>query len=112
MNILSTELTKDSYKLLCVLYKDYLEKIKQGHSKSDSSYFGNSDEISTKYFPDSHPEDISNSCWELYRSKYLSCLAGDDIAYEVVITSTGIALMENRFKNNIKEITNFITQFF
>ena len=108
---MNTRLTKDADKLLCILYKDYLIKVKNGLSKSKSSYFGDSNEITTKYLPNCHPEDVAKTCWELHSSGYLTCSSGDDLANHVTFTPNGIAYMENRFKNNLKEVIDCISKF-
>ena len=44
------ELTKDSEKLICTMYKRYLEKRSSGLSKSESNYFGDSYTIHESFF--------------------------------------------------------------
>lgn len=109
--IVIKQLTKDADKLLCILYKDYLSKEKMGLSKSNSSYFGDSDEITAKYLPEWHPEDTAEICWELHKAGYTLCSPGDDIANNVTLTREAIVYMENRFKNGLNEITDFIAKF-
>lgn len=110
--IVIKQLTKDADKLLCIFYKDYLSKVKSGLSKSSSSCFGNSDEITAKYLPDWHPEDTADICWELHKAGYAVCSRGDDIANDVTLTREAIVYMENRFKNGINDVTDFISKFF
>lgn len=105
------ELTKDSDKMICVLYKDYLEKRKSGLSKSKSNAFGDSHNIHQNLFPDWIFEDVDDTCRELSRSGLLNCLWADGIAYKVSLSDIGIIYMENRFKSNILSITEFISKF-
>lgn len=105
------ELTKDSEKLICVLYKAYLEKRKSGLPKSKAKSFGSSHAIHETFFPDLMFEDVDDTCRELSRAKLLNCFWADNIAFNVSISDQGIIYMENRFKDNILSVADFISKF-
>lgn len=62
------ELTKDSSKVLVLLYKEYLEKVKSGCSKSQSREF---DGNKLNFITDMHPDDVYDCLTEL-KDKTLS----------------------------------------
>lgn len=104
-------LTKDSDKLICILYKSYLESRKAGESKSIARSFGSSHDIHINLCPDWSFNDVDDTCRELSRAGYLNCLWADNIAYEVYLSDDGIIFMENRFKNRLKDVADFISKF-
>lgn len=105
------ELTKESEKLLCLIYADFLKKRKADLSKTKSKLLGSSYDIHQHLCSDWDFEDVDDSCRELNRAELLDCFWADGIAYNVSLTDIGISHMENRFKNNLNEITDFITKF-
>lgn len=94
------DLTKDSEKLLCVLYKNYLEKRKSGAAKSEAKSFGSSHNIHESLCPNWLFEDVDDTCRELSRA--------DSIAYHVNLSDFAISYMDNRFKNGLKDVINFL----
>lgn len=105
------ELTKDSEKLICTMYKRYLEKRSSGLNKSESNYFGDSHTIHESFSPHEPFDDIDESIWELKRADFISGDYGDNILSDIFITSTGLIFMENRFKNGIKDVLTFLSNF-
>lgn len=108
---MNPSLTKDSEKLICVIYKEYLKKRKSGISKSDAKMFGSSHSIHENLLPKWSFKDVDDTCRELSRLEFLQCNWADDIAYHVTLSDKGIVYMENRFKNGIEEISDFISKF-
>lgn len=102
------DLTKDSEKLLCILYKSYLEKRKSGIPKSIAKSFGSSHDIHESLCPNWIFEDVDDTCRELSRSGMLNCFWADNIAYYVNLSDLAISYMDNRFKNNLKDVINFL----
>lgn len=102
-------MTKDADRLICMLYKSYLEKRKSGEAKSSARFFGNSDEIRQAFLPGWSSGDMSDECWSLCRKGMLTCEQGDDLANEVCISDDGIIYMETRFANGLKEIISYIS---
>lgn len=102
------ELTKDAEKLICLLYKSYLQKRKSGISKSQATCFGSSHDIHEQLCPELIFEDVDDTCRELSRADLLNCLWADNIAYHVILSDSAIIYMENRFKNGLVEVLEFV----
>ena len=98
------ELTKDSSKVLVLLYKEYLTKVKSGCSKSQSREF---DGNKLNFITDMHPDDIENCLEELNKNNLIET----NILGDFNLTDIAVYNMENRFKNNIKDVLSFISQF-
>lgn len=105
------ELTHDAEKLLCLMYKTYLDKRKLNSSKTECNSFGSTRDIHKNLLPDQDFSDVSELIWELSRNELISGSCYDNILYNIALTSHGIIYMENRFKNNVKEIVSFISNF-
>ena len=105
------QLTRDAQKLLCGMYKQYLEKCSSGLPKTDANYFGNTYLVHETFCPLTSFADADELIWELSRNGYICGDPGDDILSEISITSSGIVFMENRFKNGIKDVLSFLTNF-
>ena len=105
------ELTKDADKLICIFYKSYLEKRKAGSSKTLARNLGSSHYIHQTLCPSWIFEDVDDTCRELSRSGLLDCLWANNVAYQVFLSDSGIFYMENRFKNDLVELTDFISKF-
>ena len=58
-------MTKDADKLICCIYKNYLERRKSGISKSDSKYFEDNFYKSDKYLSSWSNDDIADTLEEL-----------------------------------------------
>lgn len=105
------ELTKDSDKLICLMYKDYLEKRKSGITKSIAKNFGSSHDIHRRLCPKWIFEDVDDTCRELSRAGFIDCIWADNIAFHVRISDSAIMYLENRFKNGLLDVLNFLTNF-
>lgn len=66
-------LSKDNDFLICTLYKNYLEKVKNGSSKSDARWFDSSDTIQENLLTDWSKDDVATACWELDSKGLLKC---------------------------------------
>jgi hypothetical protein len=104
-------LTRDSEKLICSMYKRYTEKRSAGYSKSDAAFFGNTHDIHENFCPTKTFEDVDEMVWELKRNGYIDGDEGENILFEISITSSCIVYMENRFKNGAKDILSFLSNF-
>lgn len=102
------ELTKDADKMVCTLYKAYLEKRQNGFRKTDAKHFDFSELRNNPSFCEWMDDDIKETVAEIKRAglgtMYLdgSFMANDQF----------IIYMENRFKNGLSEVVDFITKFF
>ena len=104
-------LSNDNDFLICVLYKEFLKKRKNGISKSVARWLGSSDEIQENLMSNWSKEDVATACWELHNKGFLQCSPGDDIAYTTYLTDEGIIYMENRFSDKIEKILDYISKF-
>lgn len=102
------ELTKDAEKLICLLYKSYLQKRKSGIPKSEATCFGSSHNIHEQLCPELIFEDVDDTCRELSRADLLNCSWADNTAYHVTLSDNAIIYMENRFKNGLAEVLEFV----
>ena len=106
----ATQLSKDDDFLICTLYKNFLEKVKNGSSKSEARWCGSSDEIQEILLSKWSKDDVATACWELHSKGLLECSPGDDIAYTTYLTDNGIIYMENRFSNKINKVLDYISK--
>ena len=95
-------LTKSTDKVLCQLYKEYLSRIKNNISKSNALVFDTTS-ISQLF----GNQDIDFEISELKKNSLIEAW----ITGEVLLRSEAIVYMENRFKNNVKELAEFISHF-
>lgn len=104
---MNNELTKDADKMLCCLYKEYLERRKLGNPKRSSRRFSDEYPSSDPILSTWHKSDISDTILELGQKGFLKVYIGGDFD----LTDSSIIYMENRFKNNLSEISDFISKF-
>lgn len=101
------DLTNDADKMICCIYKAFLQCRKSGAAKADarrfeSDYFASDNKLSSW-----HDRDISDTLLELARSGLVKVYIGGNFD----LTDAGIIYMENRFKSGINEVTDFISKF-
>lgn len=101
-------LTKDADVMICVLYKEYLQRRKSGASRFDARFFGGAENIQANLMPKWKLDDIDTICQELHRAKLLSCFFADNITAESALTDEGIIYMENRFKDGLTALFQYL----
>ncbi len=101
------ELTRDADKMICIIYKMYLEKIKSGMSKTQAKSFEENFYTSDKTLSSWHTDDIDTTIRELRKKEFLNVYITGDF----VLSDNAIVYMENRFKNGFIELTDFISKF-
>lgn len=101
-----TQLTKDTYRILCELYKIYLQRRKDGMSKSEAVYFCETQNIQNTYMPEITSDDYYDSVVELKNSGYVKMYVDGGF----VLDNQAIILMENRFKNGLSDVMDFISK--
>lgn len=102
------KLTSTAKKLLCKLYKSYLEKCKSGLSKTDANRFNSCECIHNELVPTWIFSDVENACRELNQKNFIHCSWYDNTGFNISLTSDAISILENRFKNNVKSLLSFI----
>ena len=102
---MKVELTKDAQKAAAIIYKSYLNKVKDGMSKTEARKFSDNElcGLLKKYQLD----DIS-----LIESELITVFSmKTDILDNVTLSTSFIIFMENRFKNGLTEVISFLSQF-
>lgn len=99
-------MTRDSEKMLCCLYKEYLQRIKAGESKTDSKFFKaeyfSNDEVLSKW----HPDDTASTRNSLGKLGLLKIHISGNFEF----TDSGIEFMETRFKSDIEKVANHLAE--
>jgi hypothetical protein len=101
-------LTKDADALISVLYKAYLQELKNNVPKGEAKYLGDSAFFQSEYLPKWDFERVDETCRELDRGGFLECLYADDVVNDAVITDKAIIYMEQRFKNGLNELLDYL----
>lgn len=104
------ELTKESKKVLFKLYKEYLERIQSGTPRVKAKSF-DPGIINQTIFQEYSPSDFNDYLCELGSRYYLDNFYGDGIVEHTSLTNSAIFEMENRFKNGILDVADFISKF-
>lgn len=104
------KLTRDADVLICTLYKSYLQARKNGKSKPDAKILGGAAEIQSKLMPQWSLEDVEDTLWSLHRLGLISAMPADDTVYFSTLTDDGIIYMENRFKNGLSGLIEYLSK--
>lgn len=106
------ELTREANALITVIYKDYLERRKNGESKSDAMKKFDSERIQRELLPTWSLQDVDATMSELSTNGLVNCWnAGGMIAYTASLTSSGILYMEKRFERNLNKVLDYLKTF-
>lgn len=98
-------LSKDADKMLCILYRAYLSNRQNGVDKYNAKHYSYSEIKALKPFDSWNDEDTKATISELSRAgfgtMFMDCgfMANDEFVIH----------MENRFKNGLKEVIDFIS---
>lgn len=101
------QLTKDSKELLAIIYKEYLNKIKNGISKSSAKQIGHISNICA-LAPEWLADDVLETMNELYRAGYIQNEYGNNTIYNSFLLDKTIIYFENKNINTIKTIADWI----
>lgn len=104
------KLTKESDYLICAIYKDYLEKRKNGMDKSHAKHSGSSKRIHEEILTKWMYEDVDETCLELERAGLLNCYSADNAVLDSYLNDEAIIYMENRFKNNVNSVFEYMAK--
>ncbi|EHM46143.1 hypothetical protein ACR742_18205 [Flavonifractor plautii] len=102
------KLTKDADALICALYKEYLQKRKDGKPKGEAKDLGGAEHIQQTIVPKWQLGDVEETLWELGRAGLLVCHPGDNTVYFAILADEGIIYMENRFRNGLSDVLGYI----
>ena len=99
-------LTKDTEKLLCEVYKQYLERRKSGMAKRSARDFGNPEKWPEDLFSSYSKSDILDALRELKNvgmvRTYLNC--------GFVLLDPAIIYMENRFPDGVSQVLEWLAK--
>lgn len=101
------ELTKDADKVICCIYKEYLEKRKSGMSKSEAKEFDGNFYRNIKALSKWNSADVSDTLQELHNKELIK----KSVIGDFDLLDSAVTYMENRFKKGLEEITDFISKF-
>ncbi len=101
-------LTKDADALICALYKEYLQRRKDGEPKGGAKFLGGAEHIQQTIVPKWSLGDTEETLWELNRAGLLVCQPADDTVYLAFLADEGIIYMENRFKCGLSDVLGYI----
>ncbi len=97
-------MTKDAKRLLCKIYKNYLTRIKAGEPKEVARYF-DEPALSKCEYSDILSDNNYDDLMELYDQK---CITYYGAVNSFELNKPAIELMQNRFKNGIKDVAEFL----
>ena len=98
---------KDGDELLSIIYKSFLERRKQGFSKSDAAFFEDSYFSSDTYLSKWNVDDLEDAIRHLHDLGMVK----RDINDNFKLTEMGINYMENRFKDRLDKLLDYISKF-
>ncbi len=101
------ELTKDTDKLICCVYKTYLERRNNGMLKVDASRFEDNFYTSDEKLSKWHISDVNESLIELSKAKYIRLTITGAFSLEPPL----LIHMENRFKNGVRDVVEMVSKF-
>jgi len=110
MEYKTVTITNDADALLCVLYKSYLEKRKNGVPKDEAKMFGNHEVIQSELIPKWSQADVKSTIGELHEAGVINTVYGDGLPVFVELLPAGIIGMENRFENNLKTLLDYMAK--
>ena len=101
------QLTKDADKLSCNVYKSYLSQRKNGISKISTKQFSSDFYAEISALSSWSDDDIDDTLDELKRAGFIKKYIDGGFQLQ----DDFIIYMENRFKNGLAEVTDFIAKF-
>lgn len=103
------ELSKSSDYVICILYREYLRRVKRGDSLSLAMYFGDSDSVQKSLLPSWTPENVATVCaWLISKGLMDGICCGDGSFLDLRLTEDGIIYMEGRFSNRLDKLREWL----
>lgn len=100
-------LSKSADQALCVVYKQYLNRLKNGASQAESADFGDFDAMHAQYFPSWSSDDIHQAVIEFTNTFGIKRYVPGGFN----LNSQAIIFMQNRFRRGLSELIDFIAKF-
>lgn len=104
------DLTKDAQEMLSVIYKEYLDRINNGISKSEAKRLGSGEELYQNFFENWLYDDFIDTMSSLAKSGYISNKWVASKIYRSILLGKSIITMENRFSNDLNKVVDFISK--
>lgn len=101
---MSKELTKDADKMLCEIYATYLSRRDDGMPKSAAADFSDESKLPEVHKADWLSQDGKAALRELKQAGFVSMFIYGGFSLE----ASAIVYMENRFKNGLSEVLDFV----
>lgn len=105
------DISKDSKKLLFLIYKSYLKKREDGMSRSNAISFGTSEDIYHDIMPESSADDVKSFLYELKNAGYIQGSDYDNKLCICELTNKAIVTLENYPKETFVSIASFLANF-
>lgn len=99
------QLTKNTDKMFCLIYEEYLNRKKMGYTEKSAISFEHPEALQNQFLQGFHADDIHSAVHELSRYNLVRRFVNDSFT----LSTGGIVYMENRFKNGIKEVLEYIS---
>lgn len=104
------DLSRDDKIILAKMYKAYLERRKQGTSKTDARNFRDSEIVRDELCREFSYREVFETCVRLGNKGFLDVWCADNKTYRLLLQEKTIAYMDNRFKDGIKAVVKFIAE--
>lgn len=104
------KLTKDSDYLICVLYSEHKNRLKNGIPISDSKVFKDISEIQNLAKVKWSENDTFEICCQLKRAKLLNAVAYDNTFYNITLNDNALIYMENRLSDKAFNLLDHISK--
>ena len=101
------KLTKDADKLLCQIYQEYMKRRKNGAPKRQAILFDEPSCLIEGFLHGENPDDIADLIYDLAKIDFIKSY----IDASFCLTDEAIIYMENRFKNGLLEVADFLSKF-
>lgn len=98
-------ISRESDKAICTIYKTYLERRKSGDTKRHARFF-NEQAFHDECFNEWMNSDLIESLKELSSTGFVKTY----MRYDFSLEDDAIVYMENRFKNGLSEVVDFISK--
>ena len=100
---MGTALTKDADKLICLIYKEFLDRRKSGTPKRQAKDFAEPDEWPSS-FSEFDEYDMADTLSELKKAGFLKLYIHGGFQLE----DRGIIYMEQRFPNGLAQVVDWL----
>lgn len=101
------ELTRLTDAFLCEVYKEYLERLKDGESLCQAITFQNNFEVKCNAAATNPEDDVNQALLELKSAGFVTM----NIIGDFKLTPDAVSFMEHRFQNNLTKLIDFLKTF-